>query len=395
MVPHEHDIYEFTAIQHPANDENTDIITTHFEYHSIDHNLLKLDILGHDDPTMIRRLEDLTGINARTIPLDDSKVMELFHGTQVMGISPEDIGGVELGSMGVPEFGTDFVMQMLKDTNPQCFSDLVRISGLSHGTDVWLGNAQTLIEEGQAEISTAICCRDDIMTYLINMGLDKELSFTIMEKVRKGKGLTSEWEEEMTSHGVPDWYIWSCNKIKYMFPKAHAAAYVMMGWRVAWYKVYYPVAYYAAFFSIRASAFSYEIMCRGPERLKAALEELSKMPKDQQTKKDQDTIRDGRIAQEMYARGIEFVPIDIYTAKARDCIVIDDRHIMPPISSVEGLGDKACEQVEEAAKHGPFTSLDRFRDLAKVSKTSVEKMVELGILEGLPESDQLTFDFYI
>jgi len=232
------------------------------------------------------------------------------------------------------------------------------------------------------------------MTYLINMGLDKEQSFTIMEAVRKGKGLKPEWEEEMTSHGVPDWYIWSCKKIKYMFPKAHAAAYVMMGWRVAWYKVHYPVAYYAAFFSIRASAFSYEIMCRGAERLAQTLMELQKTPKEQQTKKDQDMIRDGRIAQEMYARGITFVPIDIYRAKARECLIIDETHIMPPISSVEGMGDKACEQVEEAAKRGPFTSLDNFREQAKVSKTNVEKMVELGILTGLPESDQLTLDFF-
>ena len=264
---------------------NTDIITTHFEYHSIDHNLLKLDILGHDDPTMIRRLEDLTGIDAKTIPLDDKDVMELFHGTEILGITPEDIGGVEMGSLGVPEFGTDFVMQMLKDTNPQCFSDLVRISGLSHGTDVWLGNAQTLIETGQAEISTAICCRDDIMTYLINMGLDKEESFTIMESVRKGKGLKDEWVETMLSHGVPEWYIGSCRKIKYMFPKAHAAAYVMMGWRVAWFKVHKPLAYYAAYFSIRASAFSYEIMCRGRAILEEYLAQLTSMPKEQQTKK--------------------------------------------------------------------------------------------------------------
>ena len=374
---------------------NTDIITTHFEYHSIDHNLLKLDILGHDDPTMIRRLEDLTGIDAKTIPLDDKDVMELFHGTEILGITPEDIGGVEMGSLGVPEFGTDFVMQMLKDTNPQCFSDLVRISGLSHGTDVWLGNAQTLIETGQAEISTAICCRDDIMTYLINMALDKEESFTIMESVRKGKGLKDDWVETMLSHGVPEWYIGSCRKIKYMFPKAHAAAYVMMGWRVAWFKVHKPLAYYAAYFSIRASAFSYEIMCRGRAILEEYLEELTSMPKEQQTKKDQDTIRDGRIAQEMYARGFEFIPIDIYRAKARDCQIIDGK-IMPPLSSVEGLGDKACDQVEEAAKHGPFTSLDNFRNQAKVSKTNVDKMVELGILTGLPETDQLSLaDFMV
>ena len=394
VVPHEHEIYEFTAIQHPANDVNTDIVTTHFEYHSIDHNLLKLDILGHDDPTMIRRLEDLTGVDAKEIPLDDPDVMELFHGTEILGIKPEDIGGIEMGSLGVPEFGTEFVIQMLKDTNPQCFSDLVRISGLSHGTDVWLGNAQMYIESGQAEISTAICCRDDIMTYLINMGLEKELSFTIMESVRKGKGLKDEWVEEMLSHGVPQWYIDSCRKIKYMFPKAHAAAYVMMGWRVAWFKVHKPLAYYAAYFAIRASAFSYEIMCRGPERLRAAMDELTSIPKEQQTKKEQDTIRDGRIVQEMYARGFDFLPIDIYRAKARESLIIDGK-IMPPLSSVEGLGDKACEQVEEAAKNGPFTSLENFRNRAKVSKTVVDKMVELGILKGLPESDQLTFDFFL
>lgn len=394
VVPHEHEIYEFTAIQRPANDVNTDIITTHFEYHSIDHNLLKLDILGHDDPTMIRRLEDLTGVDAKKIPLDDKEVMSLFHGTEALGIKPEDIGGTELGTMGVPEFGTDFVMQMLKDTKPQYFSDLVRISGLSHGTDVWLGNAQTLIEEGKAEISTAICCRDDIMTYLINQGLDKEESFTIMEFTRKGRGLKPEWEKDMKDHGVPDWYIWSCNKIKYMFPKAHAAAYVMMGWRVAWFKVHKPLAYYAAFFGIRASAFSYEVMCQGREVLDRHLEELMKIPKEQQTKKDQDTIRDGKLVQEMYARGFDFMPIDIYKAKARECLIIDGK-IMPPLSSIEGLGDKACDQVEEAAKHGPFTSLDNFREQAKVSKTVTDKMVELGILKNLPESDQLSFDFFL
>ncbi len=394
VVPYEHDIYEFTAIQHPANDVNTDIITTHFEYHSIDHNLLKLDILGHDDPTMIRRLEDLTGVSAKDIPLDDKDVMALFHGTEVLGITPEEIGGVKMGSMGVPEFGTDFVMQMLIDTKPQCFSDLVRISGLSHGTDVWLGNAQTLIQEGQAEISTAICCRDDIMTYLINMGLEKGLSFTIMESVRKGKGLKDEWIEEMTAHGVPEWYIWSCKKIKYMFPKAHAAAYVMMGWRVAWFKVHRPLAYYAAFLGIRASAFSYETMCMGKRKLEDYLEKLTSLPKEQQTKKDQDSIRDGRIVQEIYARGFEFVPIDLYTAKAKECQIIDGK-IMPPFSSIEGLGDKACEQIEEAAKEGHFTSLENFREKAKISKTSVDKMVELGILKNMPKTDQLTLDFFL
>ena len=238
------------------------------------------------------------------------------------------------------------------------------------------------------------------MTYLIECGLENALSFKIMEAVRKGtvaKGKCADWEkwkQEMSAHGVPDWYIWSCKKIKYMFPKAHAAAYVMMGWRVAWFKVHIPIAYYAAYFSIRASAFSYETMCRGPERLAEVLEEMLKIPKDKQTKKDQDTIRDGRIAQEMYARGIEFMPIDIYRVKARDCQIIDGK-IMPGLSSVEGLGDKACEQVEEAASKGRFSSLDNFRDRTKVSKTSIDKLVELGILTDLPQSDQLTLDFFL
>ena len=355
--------------------------------------LLIADELGHVVPTMYRHLENITGLDIREVPTTDPRVIRMCTHAEELGVSGKDIY-CKTGSLGIPEMGTGFTIQMLLDSNPTKFSDFLQVSGLSHGTDVWLGNAQTLIEEGKAEISTAICCRDDIMTYLINMGLDKEQSFTIMESVRKGKGLKPEWEEEMTSHGVPDWYIWSCKKIKYMFPKAHAAAYVMMGWRVAWFKVHKPLAYYAAYFGIRASAFSYEIMCRGKERLDIALTELLKTPKDQQTKKDQDTIRDGRIAQEMYARGFEFMPIDIYKAKARECQIIDGK-IMPPLSSVEGLGDKACEQVEEAAKHGPFTSLENFRNQAKVSKTNVDKMVELGILTGLPETDQLTFDFFM
>ena len=392
VVPHDREIYEFTALQRPANDVNTNIITTHFEYHSIDHNLLKLDILGHDDPTMIRRLEDLTGIDATTIALDDPNVMSLFHSTEALGIKPEDIDGIPLGSLGIPEFGTDFVIQMLIDTNPKSFSDLIRISGLSHGTDVWLGNAQKLIEEGKAEISGCICTRDDIMTYLINTGLEKGLSFTIMESVRKGKGLKPEWEEEMKKFGVPDWYIWSCKTIKYMFPKAHAAAYVMMAWRIAWYKVFHPLAYYTAFFSIRASAFSYELMCFGKEALEEHLHRLLSMPKDQTTKKEQDLIRDMRIVQEMYARGFEFMPIDVYRAKDKAFQIIDGK-IMPSFSSIDGMGEKAAELAMLAAKDGAYTSLENFQNRTKVSKTLTDKMKELGILEGLPESDQLTFDF--
>ena len=392
VLPVGEEIYSFTPVQHPANDMETDIITTHFDYHSIDHNLLKLDILGHDDPTMIRMLEDLTGIDAQQIPLDEPTVMSLFLNTSALGVEPEDLGGCPLGSLGIPEFGTDFVIQMLIDTKPQSFSDLIRISGLSHGTDVWLGNAQTLIEEGKATISTAICTRDDIMIYLIGMGLESELSFTIMESVRKGKGLKDEWIEEMKAHDVPDWYIWSCQKIKYMFPKAHAAAYVMMAWRIAYCKVYYPLAYYAAFFSIRATAFNYELMCQGKEKLNYFIKDYEKR-KDILTKKEQDTVKDMRIVQEMYARGFTFLPLDVYTAKARYFQIIDGM-LMPALNTIEGLGDKAAEAIEDAAKQGAFLSKDDFRQRTKVSKTVIDLMSDLGLLEGLPETNQLSlFDF--
>ena len=392
VLPVGEEIYSFTPVQHPANDMETDIITTHFDYHSIDHNLLKLDILGHDDPTMIRMLEDLTGIDAQQIPLDEPTVMSLFLNTSALGVEPEDLGGCPLGSLGIPEFGTDFVIQMLIDTKPQSFSDLIRISGLSHGTDVWLGNAQTLIEEGKATISTAICTRDDIMIYLIGMGLESELSFTIMESVRKGKGLKDEWIEEMKAHDVPDWYIWSCQKIKYMFPKAHAAAYVMMAWRIAYCKVYYPLAYYAAFFSIRATAFNYELMCQGKEKLNYFIKDYEKR-KDTLTKKEQDTVKDMRIVQEMYARGFTFLPLDVYTAKARYFQIIDGM-LMPALNTIEGLGDKAAEAIEDAAKQGAFLSKDDFRQRTKVSKTVIDLMSDLGLLEGLPETNQLSlFDF--
>lgn len=393
VLPVGEDINSFTPVQHPANDMTTDIVTTHFDYHSIDHNLLKLDILGHDDPTMIRMLQDLTGLDPTTIPLDDKAVMSLFTSPGALGLKPEDIGGCPVGSLGIPEFGTEFVIQMLLDTKPQHFSDLIRISGLGHGTDVWLGNAQTLIEEGKATISTAICCRDDIMIYLIHMGLDPALSFKIMESVRKGKGLKPEWEEEMTANNVPDWYIWSCKKIKYMFPKAHAAAYVMMAWRIAYCKVYHPLAYYAAFFSIRASAFSYEIMCQGRAHLESVLNEYKKRGKDQLSKKEQDSMRDMKIVQEMYARGFEFLPIDLYRSDARLFQIVDGK-LLPSFSSIDGLGEKAAYAICEAAKQGTFLSKDDFRERAKVGKTMVDQLSDLGILGDLPESNQISlFDF--
>ena len=404
VLPHGENINSFTPVQHPANDMTTDIITTHFDYHSIDHNLLKLDILGHDDPTIIRMLEDLitdiTGekFDATKIPLDDPDVMALFAGTEVLGIKPEDIGGCPVGCLGIPEFGTDFVIQMVVDTKPKTISDLIRISGLSHGTDVWLNNAQTLIQEGKATISTAICTRDDIMTYLINKGLDSEKSFTIMERVRKGlvaKGKCKEWPEykkDMLEHGVPEWYIGSCEKIKYMFPKAHAAAYVMMAYRIAYCKVNYPLAYYAAYFSIRASAFSYEIMCQGKDKLEFYLRDYKKRS-DSLSKKEQDVLKDMKIVQEMYARGFEFLPLDIYTAKADKFQIIDGK-LMPPLNSIEGMGDKAAEAVEAASKDGPYLSRDDFRQRTKVSKTVIDLMTDLGMFGNLPESNQLSlFDF--
>ena len=392
VLPVGEEINTFTPVQHPANDMTTATVTTHFDYHSIDHNLLKLDILGHDDPTMIRMLQDLTGIDPVTIPLDDESVMSLFKNTSALGVTPEEIGGIPLGCLGIPEFGTEFAMQMVIDAKPQEFSDLIRISGLSHGTDVWLGNAQTLIEEGKATISTAICTRDDIMIYLIQMGLDSELSFTIMESVRKGKGLKPEWEEEMLSHGVPDWYIWSCKKIKYMFPKAHAAAYVMMAWRIAYCKVYYPLAYYAAYFSIRATGFNYEIMCQGRERLTYFQKDYERR-KDTLSKKEQDVYRDMKIVQEMYARGFSFMPIDIYRAKPDRFQIIDGK-LMPALNTIDGMGDNAAVAVAEAAKDGPFLSKDDFRQRTKATKTVIDLMADLGLLGDLPESNQLSlFDF--
>ncbi|MBQ1207134.1 MAG: PolC-type DNA polymerase III, partial [Lachnospiraceae bacterium] len=388
VLPHGEEIYSFTPVQRPANDMTTKTVTTHFDYHSIDHNLLKLDILGHDDPTMIRRLEDLTGLDAKLIPLDSPEVMSLFKNTEALGITPDDIGGTKLGALGIPEFGTDFAMQMLIDANPTCFSDLVRIAGLSHGTDVWLGNAETLIKEGTATIQTAICTRDDIMIYLISKGMDKELSFTIMESVRKGKGLKPDWEEQMKAADVPDWYIWSCKKIKYMFPKAHAAAYVMMAWRIAYCKVFYPLAYYAAFFSIRAKGFSYEIMCQGRAHLEEVLADY-KRRSDELSPKEQDTLRDMRIVQEMYARGFEFMPIDIYRAKAVDFQIIDGK-LMPSLNSIEGMGDKAAEAVEAAGKNGQYLSKEDFWQRTKATKTVIDLMDSLGLLGDIPESNQMS-----
>ncbi|WP_022763090.1 PolC-type DNA polymerase III [Butyrivibrio sp. AD3002] len=398
VLPVGEDINSFTPVQHPANDMTTATITTHYDYHSIDHNLLKLDILGHDDPTMIRFLQDCTGLDPKTVPLDDKNVMELFMSTKSLNITPDQIGGTKLGCLGLPEFGTDFAMNMVIDAQPTSLSHLIRISGLSHGTDVWLGNAQTLIQEGKATIDTCICCRDDIMIYLIQKGLDKSESFKIMEAVRKGKvakGKESNWEawkNDMKEHDVPDWYIWSCEKIKYMFPKAHAAAYVMMAWRIAYFKVYVPQAFYAAWFSIRAKALNYEHMFQGEGTLHMWMTEYRNKG-DEMTNAEQNELAAMRLAEEMYERGIEVMPIDIFKAASRSFTVWGDK-IMPSLLSIDGLGEKAADQIVEAVKDGPFISKDDFKQRTKCPQAVVDKMAEMGLLGDIPESNQISiFDF--
>ncbi len=398
VLPTGEDIYSFTPVQHPANDMTTDIITTHFDYHSIDSNLLKLDILGHDDPTMIRMLEDITGESASDIPLDDKQVMSLFMNTDALGVRPEDLwADCKLGTLGIPEFGTDFAMGMLMEAKPTEFSDLVRIAGLAHGTDVWLGNAQTLIAEGTATISTAICTRDDIMTYLIGKGMDSEESFKIMEAVRKGtvaKGKCSNWDEwkaDMRSHEVPEWYISSCEKIKYMFPKAHAAAYVMMAWRIAYWKINNPLAYYAAYFSIRAKAFNYEKMCLGMDVCIDSLKELQELSKSRKLKqKESGLLSDLRSVQEFYSRGLEFLPVDLYKSDSR-YFKVEDGKLRPPLSSIDGVGETQADSLALAASQKEFSSREDVKNRGKVTQTGIDTMVRLGIASRLPENDQLSF----
>ncbi|MBQ9815270.1 MAG: PolC-type DNA polymerase III [Lachnospiraceae bacterium] len=401
VLPHGEEIFSFTPVQHPANDATKNIITTHFEYHSIDHNLLKLDELGHDDPTMIKVLEDMTGYSAKQIKLDNPDVMKLFEGTEVLGITPDDINGVKLGVLGVPEFGTNFVMQMLLDTKPKNYSDLVRIAGLSHGTDVWTNNAEELVKSGQATLSTCICTRDDIMLYLMQKGVEPAMSFNIMEAVRKGKvagGKAKDtwpvWESAMKEHGVPDWYLWSCNRIQYMFPKAHAVAYVMMAYRIAYYKIFYPLAYYAAFFSIRASAFNYELMCQGRQVLLDNMESIRmRMADGDNSQKTEELYKNMHNVLEMYARGFEFMPIDIYKAKADRFQIIDNK-IMPSFMSIDGMGEKAAQTLEAEATKGRFTSREDLKIRTKISSTLADKMYQLGILGSMPESSQLSiYDF--
>ncbi len=391
-MPKGREIYEFTPVQHPADDPNSDIITTHFDYHSIDQNLLKLDILGHDDPTVIRMLYDLTGIDPTKVPLDDKETMSIFSSTDALGVTPEQINS-KVGSYGIPEFGTKFVRGMLVDTKPKTFDELIRISGLSHGTDVWLGNAQTLIDEGITTLQDSICCRDDIMIYLIKKGVPPNPAFKIMETVRKGKALKdpakwAEYKELMKEHDVPDWYIKSCEKIKYMFPKAHAAAYVTNAFRIAWFKVHEPKAYYTAYYTIRADEFDSEIMCYGKERVKNKMKEID-MAGNAATTKDKNMYAILEIVLEMYERGIKFLPIDLYKSHATKFRIEEDG-IRPPLNSVAGLGTVAAEGIEEAKKDGKFMSIDDMKIRSKVGDSVVALLKKLGCLDGMSQSNQMS-----
>lgn len=388
VVPGNMDIYDFCPVQRPADDVMSKTITTHFDFHAIHDNLLKLDILGHDDPTAIKMLEDITGVNAKTIPLDEPKVMSLFSSTKALGVTPEQIKS-KTGTFAVPEFGTKFVRDMLMDTKPTTFGELVRISGLSHGTDVWLNNAQTLIQEGTATLKETICTRDDIMIYLIQKGVDPKLSFTIMEIVRKGKAtklLTEEMVEDMRNHNVPEWYINSCKTIKYMFPKAHAAAYVMMAYRIAYYKVYYPQAFYATYYSVRADNFSSDLMCQGKKVAKEAIKEYEQIQKPSQTEKDILTILE--VVNEMLERGIEFLPVDIYLSDAKKFLVEDDK-IRPPLSALSGFGQVNAQTLVKARENGKFSSKESLQMRAKVGKIGLEILEKNNCLEDMPDSSQV------
>ena len=395
VVPKGREIYEFTPVQHPADDPNSDIITTHFDYHSIDGNLLKLDILGHDDPTVIRMLQDLTGIAPQDIPLDDKETMSIFNSTEALGVTPEQIHS-QVGTFGIPEYGTKFARGMLLDTHPTTFDELIRLSGLSHGTDVWLGNAQTLIEEGVVTLQEAICCRDDIMIYLIKKGLPPDKAFKIMESVRKGKvanGKEDKWPsyiELMKEHGVPDWYIKSCERIKYMFPKAHAAAYVTNAFRIAWFKVHIPLAYYAAYFTIRAKAFDAGCMIYGKEKVKNKMKEIEvKNQKKEATKVELDMYDDLEIVLEMYERGFEFLPVDLYKSDATKFKIEGDK-IRPPLNSIAGLGNVVANSIDVAKADGEFMCIDELQQRGKVGKTVIELLKSFGCLDGMSQSSQLS-----
>ncbi len=387
VIPDGNEVEDFTPIQRPADDMDSDIITTHFDFHSLHDTILKLDILGHDDPTMIKYLEDLTGIHVEDVPVNDEKVMRLFLSTEPLGIEPKDINS-EVGTFALPEFGTKFVRQMLLDTKPRTFSDLLQISGLSHGTDVWLNNAKELVKNGTCTISEVIGTRDNIMVYLMYKGMEPISAFKIMEDVRKGKGLKPEYEVEMKKHSVPEWYIESCKKIKYMFPKAHAAAYVMTAMRIGWFKVYFPKAFYATYFTVRADDFDAALMIHGKARIENKIGELEKLG-NALTAKDKSVLTILEVANEMYSRGIAFLPVDLYKSDAVR-FQMTDEGIRPPLNSLQGLGAIAANSIVEARAQGEFISIEELRNRARLSKTVIEILQQNNCLDGIPESSQIS-----
>ncbi len=387
IVPNYTEIYNFTPIQRPADDTTSSIITTHFDYHSISGRLLKLDILGHDVPSIIRMLEDITGFNVNSIPLDDKKTMSLFTSSEALQINLDEID-CTVGSLGIPEFGTKFVRQMLIDTQPKTFAELVRISGLSHGTDVWLNNAQDIIKSGTATLKEVISTRDDIMLYLLYKGVAPKTAFKTAENVRKGKGLTPEFEEAMRNQGVPDWYIQSCKTVKYLFPKAHATAYVMMSFRIAYYKVYYPEAFYATYFTVKLDDFDADLIVKGKDAVKAKWIEIDRLGNNATTK-EKNLMTVLEVAYEMYLRDIKLLPVDLYKSAA-DKFLVTEEGILPPLGSLQGLGASAAQNIVGTRQESSFISMDDLRERAKVSKTVIEIMKNHGCLEGLPESNQLS-----
>lgn len=395
VIPNYMDVYDFTPVQYPADDVTAEWQTTHFNFHDIDENVLKLDVLGHDDPTMIRKLQDLSGIDPNDIPMDDPGVMALFSGTDVLGVTPEQIG-TSTGMLGIPEFGTNFVRGMVDETHPTTFAELLQLSGLSHGTDVWLGNAQDLIKQGIADLSTVIGCRDDIMVYLMHAGLEPKMAFTIMERVRKGLWLKISEEERngyieaMKANNVPEWYIESCGKIKYMFPKAHAAAYVMMALRVAYFKVHHPIYYYCAYFSIRAKAFDIKTMGAGLDAIKRRMQEIAEKRKNNEASNVEiDLYTTLEIVNEMWERGFKFGKLDLYRSQATE-FLIDGDTLIPPFVAMDGLGENVAKQLVRARQEGEFLSKTELRKRGGLSSTLVEKMDEMGILGNMPEDNQLS-----
>ena len=391
VIPDYMDVYDFTPIQFPADAQDSEWKTTHFDFHSIHDNVLKLDILGHDDPTVIRMLQDLSGIDPQTIPPNDPDVMKIFGSTDVLGVTPEQIFS-KTGTLGIPEFGTRFVRGMLEQTSPNTFAELLQISGLSHGTDVYLGNAETLIRENNIPLADVIGCRDDIMVYLIHHGMDDGLAFKIMESVRKGKGIPDDWQAEMRAKEIPEWYIQSCLKIKYMFPKAHAAAYVLMALRVAYFKVHQPIRYYCAFFSVRAQDFDLVAMTQGKEMIKTRMKEI--MDKGLEASvKEKSLLTILELANEMVERGFNFKMVDLDKSHANNFVIEGDT-LIAPFRAIPGLGGNVANQIVQARENQPFLSKEDLATRGKVSKTIIDYMNENGVLKNLPDENQLSlFDF--